>query len=156
MNRFKLMLLLIIQLIFCVLNGNSQTKLDLDYALNLARFNSVEYHSAKTAFLSDYWDYKLSKIKLYPKINLSANPVTINRSLTERYDFENNIEVFRENKMLTSNSSLSLTQPISATGGNISVGSNISRISNLGDVNIVSYNTSPFRLSYSQPLFGAY
>lgn len=153
MNSFKLFLIFEILFLLCAIKSNSQKILTLDEAILLARTNSIDYHSAKTAYLSDYWDYKLSKLKLYPKINFSANPVTINRSLTERYDFENNIEIYRETQMLSSNSSLSITQPISFTGGNISVGSNISRISNLGNVNIVSYSATPFRISYSQPLF---
>ena len=153
MNRAIRSLLTVLQLSLFVSAGYTQTKLGLNDALQIARLNSVDYHSAKTDFLSEYWNYKLSKMSLFPKVNFNATPASINRSLTERYDFDNNIEIYRETQMLSSNASLSITQPIALTGGNISVSSNISRLSNFGGVNIVSYSASPFRLSYSQPLF---
>lgn len=131
----------------------AQTGLTLGEVVSLAKEHSLEYRENKNRFLSDYFAYRQFKLSLLPKVNFNATPFTVNRSLTERYDFENNIETFRESRTLSSNSGINISQKIPVTGGNLSVGSNFSRIENFGESHLTSYSTTPFRISLSQPLF---
>ncbi len=144
---------LIVFILLSELSIFSQVTLTLTDALMLAKKQSIEFQIERNNFLSEYWSYRLSKINLLPHINLNANPITINRSLTERYDFQTNIETYRESKTLSSNSGLSVNQVIPLTGGNVSLRSNISKITNFGTTNFSSYNLTPISVSFSQPLF---
>jgi len=134
-------------------NVHAQNPFTLAQAITLAKTNSIEYLENKNRFLTGYLAWKQAKNALLPNINLNATPFSINRSLTERYDYENNIDVYRLSQTINSNSGISLSQRIPFTGGSISLGSNISRITNFGDIDVTSYNVTPFRISLSQPLF---
>jgi hypothetical protein len=131
----------------------SQTGITLEEVIALAKEHAFEYREVENEFLSDYISYRHYKTNLLPRINLTANPFSINRSLTERYDFGTNIETFRESKTLSSNSSVSISQKIPVTGGTLSLGSNLSRIENFGELHLTSYNIIPFRIGLSQSLF---
>ncbi|MFV0267225.1 MAG: TolC family protein, partial [Draconibacterium sp.] len=101
---------------------------------------------------SDYWEYKRYKLSQLPSFSFNVNPFSANRSITERYDFENNIDVLIESGSISSSGGMSISQKIPLTGGSISVGSNISRIQNFGDNEYTSYGVTPIRVSLSQPL----
>jgi len=135
------------------INVMAQNPFTLAQAITLAKTNSIEYLENKNRFLTGYLAWKQAKNALLPNINLNATPFSINRSITERYDYENNIDVYRLSQTINSNSGISLSQRIPFTGGSISLGSNISRITNFGDIDVTSYNVTPFRISLSQPLF---
>jgi len=119
----------------------------------LVKEHSLEYQENRNEFLSDYWEYKKFKLNQLPTFSFNVNPFSANRSITERYDFENNIEVFRESGSISSSGGISISQKIPVTGGSVSVGSNISRIQNFGDNKYTSYGVTPVRVSISQPLF---
>jgi outer membrane protein TolC len=140
----------------CLILSNSiysQSGITLNEVINMAKLHSLKYRENENKFLSDYMSYRQYRLGLLPKISLDATPFSINRSLSERYDYENNIETFRESKILSNNSGLNISQKIAITGGNLSMGSSFSRIENFGESNYISYSTAPFRISYSQPLF---
>lgn len=134
-------------------NAIAQNCITLEDVLHLAKEYSMEYRESKNSFLFDYFAYRQYKIGLLPKISFNATPLTINRSISERYDYENNVEAYRESKTLSSNSALSLSQKVPFTGGSLTLSSNLSRIENLGDAPLTSYSTSPILVSFSQPLF---
>lgn len=133
--------------------GFSQNEIPLEEVLLLARQHSLDYKENKNKFLSEYWEFKKFKLNQLPRIQFNVSPLTVNRSLTERYSFENNIETFRETKTISSSSGVNISQNIPITGGRISVSSHISRIENFGDSPFTSYGTTPIRISFSQPLF---
>ncbi|MDA3927825.1 MAG: TolC family protein, partial [Prolixibacteraceae bacterium] len=70
------------------------------------------------------------------------------------YDFENNVEIYREQKTLSAYSELSLTQNILATGGEVFLSSDIYRLQNYNEQNLNSWSTTPIRIGFNQPLFG--
>lgn len=131
----------------------SQELISLIEIINLAKESSIEYQESMNKFLSEYWEYKKFKLNHMPIINFSLNPLSVNRSVIERYDFENNIEVFRSSSTINSNAGLNISQKIPSTGGNVSFGSNLSRIENIGETNVSSYGVNLIRFYISQPLF---
>ena len=131
----------------------SQEVITLQDVLFLVKEHSLEYQEKRNEFLSDYWDYKKYKLNQLPALSFNVNPFSAGRSITERYDFEHNIDVFRESGSISSSGGVNISQKISFTGGTVSLGSNISRIQNFGDNRYTSYGVTPIRLSISQPLF---
>ena len=142
-----------IAIFFFPARGFSQELVTLQDVFFLVKEHSLEYQENRNEFLSDYWEYKKFKLNQLPAFSFNVNPFSANRSITERYDFENNIEVFRESGSISSSGGMSISQKIPLTGGSVSVGSNISRIQNFGDNKYTSYGVTPIRVSVSQPLF---
>ncbi len=146
-----------IALLFCCVasigNVFAQQVLTLNDAIELAKKYSVDYQENKVAFIADYLSFKHYQLGFRPEISFSFNPISYNRSYTERYDYENNITTYRETNTLSSNGGINISQAIPFTGGNISVSSDISRLQNFGQSSQTSFTASPLRIRVSQPLF---
>lgn len=130
-----------------------QKSISLEETIGLAQQQSLDAFKAKNLFLADYWNYQSYLSQQKPHLYWTVTPMTYNRSITKRYDFENDVEVYRQQQTLNSYSSLSLSQNVTATGGNIYLETDINRLQNFGDQKITSWSTTPFRIGFSQPLF---
>jgi outer membrane protein TolC len=132
----------------------AQTKLTLADAIEIASNQSLDALKAKNNYLYNYWDYQSYKSRQMPHLNWQLNPAVYNRRMTMRYDFQNDIDVYREQQTLSSFTGLSLSQNIVATGGRIYLESDIYRLQNFNDGNITSWSSTPVRIGFNQPLFG--
>ncbi len=132
----------------------AQSKMiELDQVIETAQQQSLDAFKAKNLFLADYWNYQSYLSQQKPHLYWNITPMTYNRNIINRYDFENNVEVYRQQQTLNSYSSLSLTQNVVATGGSIYLETDINRLQNFGEQKITSWSTTPFRIGFSQPLF---
>ena len=127
-------------------------KTTLDEVLNLARKNSLEAFKAKRKYGMYFWQFQSFKSSLLPKINFEARPFTFNRALVERYDSEENIDVFRQQQNLNSFANISINQNIRATGASLFVNSSFNRLQNFGDFDSNSYTATPIRIGLIQPI----
>ena len=126
--------------------------LTLSDVLKLASKNSLDVFKAKRKYGVNYWQFRSFKSSLLPKIDFETNPFTFNRSLIERYDSEQNIDVFRQQQTINSYANLSLSQNIAATGTRLFINSSFNRLENLGDLKTESYNATPIRIGLVQPI----
>jgi outer membrane protein TolC len=131
-----------------------QKSITLDETIITAQKQSLDAFKSQNLFLADYWSHQSYLSQQKPHLSWYMSPFTYNRNITTRYDFENNVDVYRQQQTLNSYSSLSLSQNITATGGNIYVETDINRLQNFGDQNLTSWSTTPFRIGFSQPLLG--
>ncbi|WP_373941433.1 hypothetical protein OEG92_17425 [Polaribacter sejongensis] len=92
-----------------------QQKTTLIDVLNTASKHSLDVFKAKRQYGVNYWEFKSFKSSLLPKINFTAQPFTYNSALVERYDSEQNIDVFRQQQTINSYANLSISQNIGAT-----------------------------------------
>jgi len=147
----------IVLLLGLLLAGNhilyGQKSISLEETIGLAQQKSLDAFKFRNLFLADYWNYQSYRSQQKPHLYWYITPMTYNRNITTRYDFENNVEVYRQTQTLNSYSSLSLSQNIVATGGNIFLETDINRLQNFGEQKITSWSTTPFRIGFSQPLF---
>ncbi len=120
--------------------------------LNLASKNSLDAFKAKRKYGVNYWQFRSFKSSLLPKINFEARPFTFNRALVERYDSQQNIDVFRQQQNLNTFGNVSITQNIRATGTSLFVNSSFNRLKNTGDIDNESYNATPVRIGLIQPI----
>lgn len=132
----------------------AQSNLSLDQVLQTAQQQSLDAFKAKNMYLAGYWSYQSYKSRQKPHLNWNLAPATYNRRMTMRYDYENDIDVYREQQTLSSYSELSLSQNIVATGGSVYLESDIYRLQNYNNDNINSWSSTPIRVGFSQPLFG--
>lgn len=132
-----------------------QNELSMHEVMLLARKQSLDAYRTKNVFNASYWEFQSYKSVRLPHLNWTLNPVNYNRSMTVRYDYENNVDVYREQQTLSSYTGLNLSQVIAATGGRIFIESDIYRLQNFNNDQANSYSSTPFRIGVSQPI-GAY
>ncbi|WP_332243876.1 TolC family protein [Flavivirga spongiicola] len=129
-----------------------EKKVSLNDILNLANKNSLDAFKAKRKYGVNYWQYRSFKSSLLPKIDFEARPFTFNRALVERYDSQQNIDVFRQQQNLNSFANVSINQNIRTTGTSVFINSSFNRLKNSGDFDTESYNATPIRIGLIQPL----
>jgi outer membrane protein TolC len=151
----KKKLLLLFYLTFTIASLYSQTKkLDLFQCIKYAADSSLHAFQAKNSYLSSYWGYRSFLIGRLPKINLNVSPFQYNHSITQRYDYNENIDVYRNQQSLSSSAGVSISQLIGITGGTITANSDLNYLLNMGESDFSQYSTTPFRIGYTQSLFG--
>ena len=130
------------------------TKMSLEQVIKLAEKQSLDAFRAKNMYRSSYWEYRSFLSTRLPSLDLNLRPVEFRRMMTKRYDFEQNVDVFREQKTMDSYADLALTQNIPFTGGTIYFDSDLSRLVNYGDNELTTFNATLVRVGLNQPILG--
>src|SRR5690606_40114194 len=84
----------------------------LDEVLEWAQTKSLSALRMSNQFLAGYWQYRSFKASLLPYVTLNVIPAEYNRSWTQRYDNENNVDVFRQQQTYFASGILSISQNI--------------------------------------------
>jgi outer membrane protein TolC len=150
------LLFLFLLIIFPLAVKTQVLSLDLFQCIEIASDSSLHAFRVKNIYISGYWDYRAYKASLLPSISMNINPLHYNRNITQRYDYAGNLDVYREQQSLSSSGGISVNQNVPLTGGTFSFNSDLSYMRNLaGNGNNYSqYSSVPFRIGYSQTLFG--
>ena len=122
--------------------------------IELASQNSLESFRVKNMYRSDYWSYRTYKAERLPGLSLNMTPISYNRQFVKRYDYEQNIDVFKDQSTINSYGSLSLSQNVDFTGGTIYIDSELGYLRNFGATKLSQFSTVPVRIGYYQSLFG--
>lgn len=150
-NRFLILLFILAN--FQLLSAQ-QLELSLQQSIDLATDSSLQAFRIKNVYRSNYWQYKTFQAGRLPSLSMSMTPIRYNRDFVSRYDSENNIDVYRRQQSIYSFANLSLTQNVDFTGGTFYIDSELGYFRNLGDNANSQYTSVPFRVGYSQSLFG--
>lgn len=144
-----------ITLLYCsTLFSQTIKKLDLFDCIDIASNSSLQAFIAEHYYKSNYWEFCSYKAGRLPSLSLNMTPLRYNRNIVQRYDFENNIDIYRSQQGLQSYGSLSLSQNVDFTGGTFFVDSEFGFIKNSGDADFNQFTTIPVRIGYSQKIFG--
>ena len=147
--------ILLASLCLSMLVAQAQVKnLTLDQTIKLACNNSLNAHSARNTFLSNYWAYRSYKAARLPSLSLSMIPLKYSRTFTSRYDSQTNSDVYRQQQSLYSYGNLALQQNVDLTGGTFYFDSELGFYKNYGNSSYQQFSTVPFRVGYSQNLIG--
>ncbi|MCU0422575.1 MAG: TolC family protein [Bacteroidia bacterium] len=130
----------------------SQTALTLQQAIALAQTQSIKAAINKNNSEVAYQTYRLQRAQLFPQVNLNANLPGYTNSITSVTQPDGTIK-FTTVEQAYSSTGISLTQKIAATGGTFTASSNINRFDRLTGDRTSNFNTQPFVLGLSQPLF---
>jgi outer membrane protein TolC len=131
----------------------AQTTLTLEETLHLAHAQSLDAMRIKNMYLARYWEYRAYRSGLLPQASMTLRPFTFNRQMVQRYDINENIEVFRQQQTLNNFGSISLNQNIGITGGRIFLDTDLNRLVNFGNDKFKTYSATPIRIGFAQPLF---
>ena len=148
------------QIILCLLMASTLTataavpdtlELTLDDAIMLAQARSSDYRVARHSFLASEWSYKFYKANYLPSLTFSSSPA-LNRVISKITLPDGTSSFVRQNQLST-NATLSLTQNIALTGGQLFLKSTLLRNDEF-DNKTVAYNSQPVVIGYQQTLFG--
>lgn len=128
--------------------------LNLCDAISIASDSSLSAFKAKNLYLSGYWQYRTYKAERLPSLLFSSTPIAYSNNFVKRYDYVNNIDVYKSQRTVSSDANLSLNQNVDWTGGTFYIDTELGFLKNMGYSNYEQYNTVPFRVGYSQKLFG--
>lgn len=126
----------------------------LDRVIAIATDSSLSAFRAKNLYLSGYWQYRSYRADRLPSVLLSSTPFSYRNVFVERYDYTNNRDVYMAQQALYSEANLSINQNIDWTGGTLYFDTEFGYLKNMGYSNYEQFTTVPFRIGYSQKLFG--
>jgi outer membrane protein TolC len=128
--------------------------ISLSQAIQVATDSSLASFKAKNLYLSGYWQYRTFKAERLPSISLDMTPLSYNQNFAKRYDYTNNIDVYKSQQSLYSYANLSVKQNVDLTGGTFYIDTELGYLQNFGLSKYEQYTSIPIRIGYSQSLFG--
>lgn len=126
--------------------------ISLEQVQNLARQRALSIRSAQTNLDIAELDQDLYRARTKPRLDFSANLPNYFSSFSETTQPDGTV-AFRPISINNSFAQLSLSQPITATGGTIFVRTNIQRFDDYEN-DQTNYNGFPVRIGFTQPIFG--
>ena len=147
-------ILLLSALLGTGVHAQTALKLDLEKTITMANDSSLSAFRYQNMYLSGYWEYRSYKAARLPSLTLNTTPAQYYRSITRRYDSQQNIDVYREQQMFSAGAGLSLSQNFDLLGGTFYVDTQLDYMYNFGDSKSSQFSTVPFRIGYQQDLLG--
>ncbi|MDR3217421.1 MAG: TolC family protein [Dysgonamonadaceae bacterium] len=123
----------------------------LHQAIDIARQQSPDVLYARHSFRSSYWNYCYYKANYLPSLSFNSTP-NFNHSINAITLPDGTAQYVQQNQ-LQADATLSISQNIAFTGGNIFVQSRLQRLDELTN-NAYSYKSTPVIVGYQQSLFG--
>ena len=134
--------------------ASAQLRLSLDDVIALAKDSSLTAFRYKNMYLANYWNFKSFKAQRLPSLTLDVQPVVYNRQLVSRYDSENDIDIYRQQKSYAASAGLTLTQNFDPLGGTFYVSTSLDYLRGFGDNIFNQYTAVPFIIGYRHNSFG--
>lgn len=150
----RISILLLLVLCGAGVQAQQVLRLDLKRTIALANDSSLSAFRYQNMYLSGYWEYRSYKAARLPSLSLNLTPVQYYRYITQRYDSQADIDVYREQQMFSAAAGLSLVQNFDLLSGTFYVDTQLDYLRNFGDVNSTQFSTVPFRIGYQQDLLG--
>ena len=150
----RISILLLLVLCGAGVQAQQVLRLDLKRTIALANDSSLSAFRYQNMYLSGYWEYRSYKAARLPSLSLNLTPVQYYRYITQRYDSQADVDVYREQQMFSATAGLSLVQNLDLLGGTFYVDTQLDYLRNFGDVNSTQFSTVPFRIGYQQDLLG--
>ncbi len=150
----RISILLLLVLCGAGVQAQQVLRLDLKRTIALANDSSLSAFRYQNMYLSGYWEYRSYKAARLPSLSLNLTSAQYYRYITQRYDSQADIDVYREQQMFSAAAGLSLVQNFDLLGGTFYVDTQLDYLRNFGDVNSTQFSTVPFRIGYQQDLLG--
>lgn len=149
-------LLLVLALLALLVSVSAQTtqKLTLQESIRIASDSSLQSFRAKNLYLSSFWEYRAFRAARLPSLNLNMTPIQYNREFIQRYDPDNNIDIYRTQQSLYSSVNVAINQNLDITGGTFFIDSELGFFRNFGQTAFTQYSSVPIRMGYIQSLTG--
>ena len=143
-------------LILCTagLQAQRTLRLSLQRTITMANDSSLSAFRYQNMYLSGYWEYRSYKAARLPSLTLNLVPSQYYRYITQRYDSQEDVDVYREQQMFSANAGLSVSQNFDLLGGTFYLDTQLEYMRNFGDNKSTQFSSVPFRIGYQQDLLG--
>ena len=101
MKLTKISICFLLALCGAGVQAQSVLRLDLKETIAMANDSSLSAFRYKNMYLSGYWEYRSYKAARLPSLTLNMTPAQYYRYITQRYDSQENVDVYREQQMLS-------------------------------------------------------
>ncbi|WP_337043631.1 TolC family protein [Emticicia sp. 17c] len=126
-------------------------RLTLSDVVDMAKSQSIAARQASTTKETKYWEWRTFQSNYKPQLTLNGNLPAFTRSFTEVIQPDGTIQ-FQPVRYNNSSLNLSLSQSVMQTGGQIYATTQLQRFDDFARKNTL-YNSTPFAIGYSQPIF---
>ena len=130
-------------------------KVDLEGIIALAQSDAPDVLIAKTRLSNRYWQYQSFLADYRPQIDFQASLPNLNRSI-DRITIPDGTDIFVQRSLMNNSIGFSLSQNITATGGQVFASTSLERIdifkTQLNPASS-SYLNIPISINFVQPLF---
>lgn len=142
--------LMLLAFLFIAQIGHSQIY-TLQQVIEKAKNNSIRAKQAENRKENRYWQFKTFQSNYKPQLSLNGTLPGFNRSFSPITQPDGTI-AFQPISINNSFLNLSLNQSLAATGGSLFIDTRLARFDDF-DGNSKSYNSTPLRIGFYQPLF---
>ena len=153
-DKMKWMMSVLFTLLFFPSSAQQTVKLNLKETIELANDSSLSAFRYQNMYLSGYWEYRTYKANRLPSLTLNLAPAQYYRYITQRYDSNTDMDVYREQQMFSAGAGFAIQQNFDLTGGTFYIESDLEYMRNFGENKYTQYSSVPFRVGYSQSLLG--
>ena len=153
-DKMRWMIVVFMSLIATSTFAQHPLKLNLKRTIELANDSSLSSFRYQNMYLSGYWEYRTYKANRLPSLTLNLMPAQYYRYITQRYDSNTDMDVYREQQMFSASGGLSIKQNFDLTGGTFYIDSELEYMRNFGETKSTQFSSIPFRIGYSQSLLG--
>ncbi len=147
---FLIMMLLPAMMTF----AGGKVRLSLGDAIRLANDSSLMAFRYQNLYASGYWQWRSFKADRLPSLSLNLMPAQYNRYITQRYNYDEDIDVFRSQKIYMASAGLTLSQNVDFLGGAFFLESDLEYMRNFGNYTSNQFSSIPVRMGYRQNLIG--
>jgi outer membrane protein TolC len=131
---------------------NKKQKITMNDVLSIATSKSLDAFKLKQQYGASYWQFESFNASVLPQINLEYQPISYSKAVIKRYDFNNNIDIYKEQQTFNSYADISINQIVSATGASVFLSSSFNRLASMGDVSSKDYSATPISFGFFQPI----
>ena len=137
-----------------IFSASAQQKvtLDLDRTVRLATDSSLAAQKYQSTYNASRYQYLSWQATRKPQFSLNSTPVMYERYMTQRYLSMEDIDVYRQQRMLYSQAGISATQTMERWGGHFYGSTQFGYLRTFGEQNQTQFMTIPIAVGYKQDL----
>lgn len=135
----------------CQAQVNDTIRLTLDEVIAMAKGKSIESKQAVTTKETKYWEYRTYRSNYQPQLMLSGIAPAYSKTYTQVVQPDGTI-LFQPIHYNNSSLNMSFSQSIAKTGGTIFGTTQLQKFNDYAS-NMKLFNTVPFSVGYTQPIF---
>ncbi|MDE6612463.1 MAG: TolC family protein [Muribaculaceae bacterium] len=131
-----------------------KVSLTLGDAIKMANDSSLAAFRYQNLYAAGYWKWRTFKANRLPSLSLNLMPAQYNRYITQRYNYDEDIDVYRSQQIYLATAGLKVLQNVDFLGGTIYLETGLEYMRNFGAYKSNQFSSIPVRIGYSQSLIG--
>ena len=148
--KYKILIAFLIVTVSAV--AQQRVTLDLDRTVRLATDSSLSARKYQSVYDASRYQYLSWQASRKPQFSLESTPVMYERYMTQRYLSEEDIDVYRQQRMFYSQAGITASQVMEPWGGEFYGSTKLGYLRTFGDQNQTQFMTIPISVGYRQDL----